>query len=352
MGTRHIIIGDIHGCHDELLELCDRVALTASDILVSVGDLVDRGPEPGKVLRFFRERPGAVVIMGNHERKHVRQVFSFSQEITRLQLGDDYAEAVRWMSRLPYWYETDEIVVVHAALMPGLALSKQRDEVVSGTTSGERELSTALGDRRWYELYQGPKPVVVGHHVVLNGPQVHRDLVYCIDTGACHGGSLTALIVPTFELVSVKARDDHWKRTKQTWQRPVLLAKAWPEMSFSKARRELERLGEERSAAVEAIEAWLVQVEALRPACLERLIALAGDASTEVEAHPLRTLLHMARSGRLDLDGVKERCPTPKRTLEIAAAVGLPLPAAPCADGPANVRFAPAGSWLAPWQFD
>ncbi|HZH18423.1 MAG TPA: metallophosphoesterase family protein [Archangium sp.] len=327
MGSRHIIIGDIHGCHDELLELCDRVALTADDVLVSVGDLVDRGPEPGKVVRLFRERPGSVAIMGNHERKHVRKVFSFSQEITRLQLGNDYGETVGWMSGLPYWYETDDVAVVHAALMPGVPLATQREDVMSGTTAGERELTTSLGDRRWYELYEGPKPVVVGHHVVLDGPIVHRDLVYCIDTGVCHGGSLTALIVPSFERVSVKARRDHWADTKRAWQEPVLLARAWPEMNFSKARRELERLGDEGSAAVRAVAAWLSEIEALLPSCLERLVALSGDAA-ELKTHPLRAMLHMARRGRLDLGGLREHCSTPKRTLETAAAVGLPLPPA------------------------
>src|SRR5262250_33966 len=108
---RTLIIGDIHGCYDELRDLFDAVALVADDRVVSVGDLVDRGPQPGEVVRWFRERAGAVVIMGNHERKHVRQVFSYSQEITRLQLGDGYADAVAWMRGLPYFFETPEVRV-------------------------------------------------------------------------------------------------------------------------------------------------------------------------------------------------------------------------------------------------
>lgn len=327
MGPRHIIIGDIHGCHEELVELLDRVALTSTDVLVSVGDLVDRGPEPGKVVRLFRERPGSVVLMGNHERKHVRQVFSFSQEITRLQLGEDYAEAVTWMGGLPYSYETEDVLVVHAGLVPGVPLAEQREDVLAGTVAGERELTNALGERRWHELYEGPKPVVVGHHVVIDGPIVHRGLVHYIDTGACHGGSLTALIVPGFELVSVKARRDHWAEVRRQWQEPVLLARAWPEMSFARARRELERLGEGPSAASTAIEAWLAEVEALVPSCLARLVELSSDAA-QLEAHPLRGMLHMARRGRLDLAAVRERCHGPRRTLEIAASLGLPLPPA------------------------
>lgn len=73
---RTIIIGDIHGCFGELLELLDKVDLRPDDLLVSVGDLVDRGPAPGEVIRLFRERPNSAVVMGNHERKHVRGIFS------------------------------------------------------------------------------------------------------------------------------------------------------------------------------------------------------------------------------------------------------------------------------------
>src|ERR1700704_1636193 len=98
---RTLIIGDIHGCFDELRELFDVAALATDDLVVSVGDLVDRGSDPGSVVAWFRARPGAIVLMGNHERKHVRSTFSYSQEVTRLQLGDVYAENVEWMRGLP-----------------------------------------------------------------------------------------------------------------------------------------------------------------------------------------------------------------------------------------------------------
>src|SRR5689334_8305953 len=120
--ARILVIGDIHGCYAELLELFDVAALASTDTVVSVGDLVDRGPEPAEVVRWFRARPGAVVLMGNHERKHVRSVFSYSQDITRLQFGTEYADAVAWMRGLPYYWESPELRVVHAALVPGVPL--------------------------------------------------------------------------------------------------------------------------------------------------------------------------------------------------------------------------------------
>lgn len=72
---RTIIIGDIHGCFDELLELLRKVDLHPDDLLVSVGDVVDRGPAPGEVVGLFRERPNSVreltgLFPGSHWHEH------------------------------------------------------------------------------------------------------------------------------------------------------------------------------------------------------------------------------------------------------------------------------------------
>lgn len=337
---RHIIIGDIHGCYQELCDLLAQVGVTDSDIVVSVGDLVDRGPDSPSVLRYFQERCArgrAVVLMGNHERKHVKQIFSYSQEITRLQLGPQYAAATDWMSRLPYYYETPDCIVVHAALMPGVALSEQREEILSGSISGERELKSALGERYWHEVYAGPKPVAFGHHVVGPQPLVERGLIYGLDTGACHGGRLTALCLPGFAIHSVPARADHWEHEKRKWQEPVLLAKPWLDMGLAKARRELERYADEGGSTIVAIKVWLDSLTDLTQRCHAGLLQEAArleaqhgaaDFSARVESHPFKALLQLARRGRLDLEAVQGRCATPRKTLELASALGIPPPVA------------------------
>lgn len=66
---RTIIIGDIHGCYTELLELLTKINFSPEDILISVGDIVDRGPDSEKVVDFFKSTPNAYVVFGNHERK-------------------------------------------------------------------------------------------------------------------------------------------------------------------------------------------------------------------------------------------------------------------------------------------
>lgn len=323
MSRRHILIGDIHACHEELCELLDRVALSEGDVLVSLGDVVDRGPAPAEVLALLRGRPNTVVLMGNHERKHARQVFSFSQEVTRLQLGEGYAEAVRWMTGLPYVYEADTFLATHAAWMPGKVRGEQREDVLSGTVSGERALTEALGSARWAERYDGDKPLVVGHHVV-SAPEIVRDRVYFLDTGACHGGALTALIVPDFKLVSVPARTDHWSQVRRAWQSRVLLTRPWPEMSWSKARRELDRLSEGPDPSLTAVAAWMDAVEGLFPECLTRLLRHEADPATVSSG--MAPLLHMARRGRLDLTTLRERHATPRQLLTLADALGVERP--------------------------
>ncbi|NOU28148.1 MAG: serine/threonine protein phosphatase, partial [Polyangiaceae bacterium] len=243
---RYLIVGDVHGCFEELRELCDVAALGESDVLVSVGDLVDRGPQPVETVRFFRERAGSVVLMGNHERKHVRGVLSYSQEITREQFraqGGDaaYHDAVRWMSALPYFFENEHVRVVHAAMVPGTPFSGQREDVLAGTTSGSRALAELMGpsERHWHELYEDPKPVVFGHHVVGPEALVREGKVYGLDTGACHGMRLTALSVPDFRIYSVPSRTDHWREVKRSWAAPMLRARPFASYSWPKLGEEL-----------------------------------------------------------------------------------------------------------------
>ncbi len=67
-----LLIGDIHGCYTELLDLVEQAGLSGDDRIIALGDIVDRGPDTPQVLEFFRSRPKSLLLMGNHERKHIR----------------------------------------------------------------------------------------------------------------------------------------------------------------------------------------------------------------------------------------------------------------------------------------
>ncbi|WP_235526339.1 metallophosphoesterase family protein [Nostoc piscinale] len=141
---RTIAVGDIHGCYEELLQLLSKVEITEEDCLICLGDIVDRGVDSVKVYDFLGNRPNTVVLMGNHERKHLRQTLSYSQEIVKLQFGDRYDEFLDWISHLPYYYETDQAIFVHAAVEDGIPIEEQRQEVLCGCNAGEKHLEKKI----------------------------------------------------------------------------------------------------------------------------------------------------------------------------------------------------------------
>lgn len=221
-----LIVGDIHGCWDEFQALLDLAALDSDDRIVSLGDLVDRGPQSPRVLRFFRDTPNASAIMGNHERKHVRAErgetsLAQSQSITILQFGDDYAAALDYMRALPMYLELPEADLVHGFFEPGVPLAAQRDTVIVGATSGETYLTERL-DRPWYTLYDGVKPLIVGHrnYLGLSRPLLYppeSPRVYALDTSCVYGGALTGLILPDFRLISVPSRANYWEDLRREY---------------------------------------------------------------------------------------------------------------------------------------
>jgi serine/threonine protein phosphatase 1 len=142
-----LVIGDIHGCFHELQALLDRAGLVDGDTIISLGDCVDRGPETPQVLNFFKEYPNAQVLMGNHERKHVRGSrgeipLARSQQISKLQFGETYPNALDFMSRLPLFIDLPEALLVHGYFEPGLPVEMQTPRVLCGNRSGEKYLQT------------------------------------------------------------------------------------------------------------------------------------------------------------------------------------------------------------------
>ncbi len=331
---RTIIIGDIHGCFEELLDLLKKVDLRPDDLLVSVGDLVDRGPNPRSVVGLFRQRLNSVVVMGNHERKHVRGIFSYAQEITRLQLCDDYAETVDWMRTLPYYFENDHVRVVHAGMLPGAPLAEQKEEILCGSTSGERELATLFPNDYWYDHYTDAKPIVFGHHVTGPEPMIRDGRIFGLDTGACHGWNLTALCIPGFTVHSVPAHEDHWPIVKRKWQIPVLRTRPWRDFTWPELAQRLAQYYSTSDAAtcewLADIEEWAAELQMWYPTLVTAAYRTAGQLTTDqMRQHPAAPFLFQARSGRLDETKLAKQCATPGRIIDLAAALGFATPELP-----------------------
>lgn len=198
---RTVFVGDVHGCVDELDALLEAVAFTARDRLVLVGDLVARGPASTKVLERARST-GARAVRGNHEAR----ILEWRAGGRKTPLGEAHRAVVDAMSEddwalvaaLPLWLELPEhgALVVHAGLVPGVALADQSPHDLVNL----RVVADGSGRRvPWATLHRGPPHVLFGHDAV-RGLQLHP-WATGLDTGCVYGGELTALVLEDGEPV-------------------------------------------------------------------------------------------------------------------------------------------------------
>lgn len=220
------VIGDVHGCLEELDELlCQLCGIP----IVLTGDLVDKGPDPVGVVRRARET-GLVAVRGNHDDKCLRWLrYEHSGKRNPMtSVSAVEADAYRRLSAEDIVYLTNapvvlpimhNVVVVHAGFLPGKPITAQdpremlRIRWVNNSNgkmaSLEADLRQPANTTAWQDLWQGPESVVYGHNVVehvrIDNP---RPNVYCygVDTGCVFGGKLTALLLPSLEVVQVSAK--------------------------------------------------------------------------------------------------------------------------------------------------
>jgi hypothetical protein len=140
------------------------------------------------------------------------------------------------MESLPQYLELPEAILVHGYLEPGIPLEGQRERVLCGTMGGDHYLRTNY-DRSWYELWDGEKPVIVGHmdYLRTGEPFIYQDRIFGLDTGCAHGRSLTGLILPDFRLISVQSRGDHWSalQTRYRMEKTTIAAEIKKKKDFS-----------------------------------------------------------------------------------------------------------------------
>ena len=310
------VIGDIHGCFAELQDLLDKAGIAEGDHIIALGDIVDRGPDTPQVLEFFCNSTYRHSLMGNHERKHIRGArhevrLALSQIVSREQFGTNYPQALSWMESFPLFIDLPGAVLVHGYLEPGLPLEEQRDTVLCGTMSGDHYLQTKY-PQPWYMLYDGIKPVIVGHHDHLrNGqPFIYQDRVFCLDTSCVNGGALTGLLLPEFKIISVSSRRDYWRETRQKYVQVKSTAQmpsprpALPEGWDDESEQILEKIAELAQAESRRIFGELQD----RPGFTEltprqQAKAYAAAAGSEM---PWSALLHQSRNGAINLDVVRK----------------------------------------------
>ena len=209
MGARTIVVGDLHGCYDELLDLLEKVSFGSEDRLICVGDLITKGPKNREVLDRFMTDPQFTSVLGNHDlairRRWNGEKFKLkpSQKPTHKELKNDKERYLPFLNQLPFTIDLGTHLVVHAGLRPGLELYSQTTEDMTELRSLGEDRASRKGPP-WYDVYDGEKIVLFGHWPATE-PRRGKKAIG-LDTGCVYGGQLTAYIVETGELTSVPAR--------------------------------------------------------------------------------------------------------------------------------------------------
>ncbi|MBX2856118.1 MAG: polynucleotide kinase-phosphatase [Rhodobacteraceae bacterium] len=231
------IIGDIHGCWDELTALLDKLGYqrdpyTEGEALLSarhpegrraafVGDITDRGPRNLDCLRLVMgmcAEGAGFCVMGNHDHKLARWLKGRNVKLTHgLDLTAAELEAVSESFRKQAhdfldnlrshaWLAGGGLVIAHAGLkeeMHGRGSGEVRSFAMFGETTGEVDEFGLPVRLDWAKAYQGKAEVIYGHTPTLEAEWLNNTL--CIDTGCVFGGKLTALRWPEREVVQIPA---------------------------------------------------------------------------------------------------------------------------------------------------
>lgn len=245
------IIGDIHGCADELEQLLEKLGYIWEELpeksfytyhrvykhpegrkAIFLGDLVDRGPrilDSYQLVHHMVQANHALCVPGNHDMKLLRHLngrnvqirHGLQQTLDEIQALPDVKPFEQEMAQFiyslvsHYVLDNGKLVVAHAGLkekLQGRASSRVRDFALYGETTGETDEFGLPIRYNWALEYRGEAAVVYGHTPVPQPEWLNNTIN--VDTGCVFGGALTALRYPERELVSVPARKEYAKAAR------------------------------------------------------------------------------------------------------------------------------------------
>lgn len=226
------IIGDIHGCYDELIQLIQKLGYSAEQNLwvhpekrklVFLGDLTDRGPDSIKTIELVYSLVHAQLAYytpGNHCNKLYRYLLGNKVQITHgLETTDKEFRSLpkKKQSRIrnmfinlyesaPLYLQLadNQLIVAHAGIkeeLIGRYDNEVKTFVLYGDITGEKHKDGSPVRKDWAKKYNGSATIVYGHTPVLEVRAVNN--TYNIDTGVVFGGKLTALKYPEIDIVQV-----------------------------------------------------------------------------------------------------------------------------------------------------
>ena len=243
------IIGDIHGCYDELCSLLKKLGYSL-DIknytaippdgrkAIFLGDLCDRGLKNVEVLRLVMNMVNsgaAYCVAGNHDAKllkylrgsKVQLTHGLDKTVEQLNTQNEafISDVKAFLDGLisHYVFDGGKLVVAHAGLKEkyqGRGSGRVRDFCLYGDTTGETDEYGLPVRLPWANEYRGEAMVVYGHTPTPDVEAINN--TFCIDTGCVFGGKLTALRYPEKEIVQVDAQQQYYTPAKPFLNKSIL----------------------------------------------------------------------------------------------------------------------------------
>lgn len=167
------IISDIHGEYDLFIELLNKINFNKNDKMIICGDIIDKGNNSIKLLKYIRKQSNMFFIIGNHEYEflkyynrlmlEVEDGFDYNKLLTKI---NDYFpdkelldfDDLNWLEECPYFYEADDYICVHAGVM-----LNDKNEVIN---LEDNDINILLNDRKFKEpivMVENSKCVFYGH---------------------------------------------------------------------------------------------------------------------------------------------------------------------------------------------
>ena len=235
------IIGDVHGCLDQLLLLLKLAKYNSSfHRLILLGDLINKGPHSFQILSWVREQQ-MDVILGNHELKFIRGVETNTPlppvlEKLKQQMGTSLPSWLNWIKSWPTYIEEKNFLAVHGGLIPGEHPRQSKVEILvnlrywnvktnnmqnidpiiknhHSSSKTKQKNNVNIKDSQhntfancvaWHDLYTDSKLVVYAHWA-RQGLKIKKNSIG-LDTGCVYGGPLTGLWLPERKIVQTPNR--------------------------------------------------------------------------------------------------------------------------------------------------
>ena len=221
-GRDLLIVGDVHGCFDELKELMDTNYIDNENTCVLfVGDLTNKGPKSLEVVEYVKSN-GWYSVRGNHDEISMKEKIEVKKDTEPPQkfkwVANLSEESMEWLLSLPYIIHIPSrlIVIAHAGLLPEMPLESQTPDALLHIRCVKRNGSELDWTRKfleedgydlWGKVWAGPEHIYFGH----DARRLHQEHKYAtgLDTACVYGRELTAIYPLTGKIIQLKAHRNH-----------------------------------------------------------------------------------------------------------------------------------------------